>query len=172
VVFSELVPPDTADFRPIIQRIRRSDAQAVTPFIGSAGGMALFLKQADELNLWATKKLVGNFLFEFLFAELSKLYPLTSRLEGLQSINIAQMTDSSFTEAYTARYHTPAPQFADYGYDAVSILKACGVDTKCYRTSRAGVSGRLEFDAQARRSGIFEVKRLRSGSFEIVKTVR
>ena len=172
MVFSELVPPDTADFRSIIQRIRRSDAQAVTPFIGSAGGMALFLKQADELNLWATKKLVGNFLFEFLFAELSKLYPLTSRLEGLQSIDIAQMTDSSFTEAYTARYRTPAPQCADYGYDAVSILKTCGVDTKCYRTSRAGVSGRLEFDAQARRSGIFEVKRLRSGSFEIVKTVR
>jgi branched-chain amino acid transport system substrate-binding protein len=172
VVFSELVPPDTTDFRALIEKIRRSDAQAVSPFIGTANGMALFLKQADDLSLWAEKDLVGNFLFEFLLAELVKLYPHPARLEGLESINLAQMTDEKFKLAYEARYHEPPPQFADYGYDTVSILKLCGVDAGCYRVGRTGISGRLEFDDRGRRSGAFDIKRLQNGVFEKIQTVQ
>lgn len=171
VVFSDLLSPDTNDFRPLIERIRRSDAQAVAPFIGSANGMALFLRQADELNLWSGKKLVGNFFFEFMFVELSKLYPRVSSLDGLESVNIAQTTDDAFKRAYATRYHTDPPQFADYGYDTVSILKNCGTDTDCYQVSRPGVSGRLAFDNQRRRSGFFDVKEMRNGKFVTIRTV-
>jgi branched-chain amino acid transport system substrate-binding protein len=171
VVFSDLVPPGANDFRPIIEKVRRSNAQAVAPFIGSANSMALFLKQADELQLWSRKRLVGNFFFEFMHTELSKLYPRLLRLDGLQSVNIAQTTDSTFRQLYKNRYGTEPLQFADYGYDTITILKICGTDTECYRVSRPGVSGRLVFDEQNRRSGSFEVKEMRGGKFVSIRTM-
>lgn len=170
VVLSELFPPDVSDFRSLIERIRRSNAEAVAPFIGSADSMALFLKQSDELKLWADVKLVGNFFFEFLFAELSKLYPRLSHFEGLESVNLSQMTDDAFKRAYEERYETALPQFADYGYDAVTILKRCGTDKKCYQTGRQGVSGPLTFDAEGRRTGAFDEKELRHGRFVKIRT--
>jgi branched-chain amino acid transport system substrate-binding protein len=171
VVFSELLPAETTDFRPIIQKLRRSDARAVAPFIGSANAMALFLRQADELKLWSDKKLAGNFFFEFMLGELSRLYPHVLKLEGLESVNIHQTTETTFARRYADRFGSEPPQFADYGYDTVSILKACGIDIRCHRLERDGVSGKLIFNEQGRRAGSFDIRELRKGRFVTINQV-
>lgn len=170
VVLSELFSPELSDFRSLILRIRKSGAEAVTPFISSASGMALFLKQSDELKLWRDVNLAGNFFFEFLFPELTKLYSPLFQFDNLESVNLAQASESSFKKEYEARYHSTVPQFADYAYDAVNILKHCGVNQKCYGSLEHGASGPLKFDANGRRVGVFDVKMLKKGVFVTIQT--
>jgi hypothetical protein len=60
-------------------------------------------------------------------------------------------SDAGFKRAYAARFSAEAPQFADYGYDTIAIIKECGADTECYRRSRSGVSGQLTFEGHGRK---------------------
>lgn len=69
------------------------------------------------------------------------------------------------------RFSTLPPQFADYGYDTVRIVKECGTDTKCYRERRDGASGVLAFDESNRRTGAYEEKELRGGVFLTIRTI-
>lgn len=166
IVFFEEFPSEVVDFRTTIERIRRSGAQAVIPFLAPAQQLAAFLKQGDELNLWKDTGLAGNFFFEFMLKELTALYPNMQKWNGLESANLAQLTSPKFLAEYQRRFGKPAPQFADYAYDAMTIIKLCTTDTSCYRRPFTGVSGDVAFDpATDRRVGKFVSRTLEAGVF-------
>ena len=166
IVFYEEFPSDVLDFRSTITRIRRSGAQAVIPFLAPTQQLAAFLKQGDELNLWKEVHLAGNFFFEFMLKELKTIYPAVQKLNGLESANLAQLTTPQFLADYQKRFGKPAPQFADYAYDATAIIKRCALDKACYRRPFDGVSGEVAFDASTdRRLGKFVSRTLKDGEF-------
>lgn len=166
VVFYEEYPSEMVDFRTTIQRIRRSGAQAVIPFLAPTQQLAAFLKQGDESKLWKEVALAGNFFFEFMLKELTTVYPSWRKLEGIESSNLAQLTTQKFLQDYRKRFAKPAPQFADYAYDAMSIIKRCALDAPCYRRPFEGVSGQVEFNpATDRRIGKFVSRKLKNGVF-------
>ncbi|MBN8548437.1 MAG: ABC transporter substrate-binding protein [Deltaproteobacteria bacterium] len=166
VVFYEEFPSETLDFRSTIEKIRRSGARAVIPFLAPAQQLAAFLKQADELHLWKHTALAGNFFFEFMLKDLTASYPNLKTLDGLESSNLEQATSPQFLASYKKKYGSAAPQFADYAYDAMTIIKHCGLNTPCYRRPFDGVSGKVEFDKESdRRLGQVVLRVLRNGTF-------
>jgi ABC-type branched-subunit amino acid transport system substrate-binding protein len=169
VVFTRDFPDTEMDFRSIILQIRKSNAEAVVPFIWPVRQMAAFLTQGDQLHLWPQVALGGSLVFEFMYPELLKVYPALAKKEGLESVNLAKTTSANFIEAYRTRYNETPPQFADYAFDAAAILKQCGLDRECSRAPRHGASGQLAFCAQGWRTATFETKRLTDGKFIVVE---
>lgn len=169
IVYRETFPGSVTDLRSLIEKIRQSGAEAVSPFIGSAAQMALFMKQADELHLWESVHLAGNFAFEFLYDALLAVYPKLASLEGLESSNLKATTSSSFIEQYRNEFGEAPKQFADYAFDAVAIIRRCGTDQSCYRKTSLGVSGPIQFDRAGRRQAPFVLKRLHNGLFQEVE---
>lgn len=169
IVLSEEFADDAADFRTLIAKIKNSRAQAVTPFIWNAKQLALFLKQADELKLREKVELVGNFVFEILYKDLLPLYPNLANLDGLMSVNFADTTSPEFAAAFKASYGAEPAQFADYGYDAIAMVKRCGADSACLVQPFNGASGAVRFDARRRRLGTTVLKRLEHGAFVAVR---
>jgi branched-chain amino acid transport system substrate-binding protein len=168
ISYYEEFPSDVLDFRTTIERIRRSGAQAVLPFLAPAKQMAAFLKQADEMQLWKNISLAGNFFFEFMLKELVALYPNLRKLEGLESSNLAQETAPGFIADFKAKYAKAPPQFADYAYDAMTIIKRCALKSSCYREPFEGVSGPVKFDSETdRRIGKFVSKVFKNGEFVV-----
>lgn len=161
-------PDSETDFRPLLLRLRSSGADAVVPFIWPVQQMANFLSQADQLDVWSTIKLGGSFVFEIMQPQLLEVYPQLSKFEGLESVNFLDQTSTEFQAAYRRTFNEAPPQFADYAYDAVMLVKRCGSDSRCMRQPASGVSGPIEFGPTGRRIGKFVSKRLRQGTFQPV----
>ena len=168
VVLLETFPDSETDFKSIVLKVRASGAEAVSPFIWSAQQMSLFLREGDRIHLWSKVSLAGNVVFDLMFSQILPLYPRLKSLDGLESINFAEVTEASFIKNYKEKFGEGPPQFADYAYDVVEILKECGSDRSCMRRPRVGVSGQVTFDSTDRRLGTFVLKRLREGKFEDV----
>ncbi len=165
IVFSEEFPPSLLDFRTMIVKIKSSGAQAVTPFIWDARQLATFMKQADELGLWGKVDLAGNFTFEMLYRDLIPIYPRLAKMNGLVSVNFRSTTSPDFIKEYREHFGEDAPQFADYAYDVVKIIRRCGLDRSCSLEPFEGASGMNRFDETGRRIGDFALKELRGGVF-------
>jgi branched-chain amino acid transport system substrate-binding protein len=172
IVFSEEFPDSESDFRALITKLKASDAQALIPFIWNAKQLATFLTQADQLRLWDKIDLAGSFVFEIMFPELIKLYPRLRSMDGLISANFRNTTSENFIEGYRLEFGTPPHQFADYGYDAISMLKKCGTELECLLQPFDGASGRVEFSKQRRRIGELTLTELREGKFVEVGAVQ
>lgn len=158
--------PDTQlDFRTLITKLKASNAQAIAPFIYPAKQMAAFLRQADELHLWDTKELAGNFIFEIMGQELSKLYPQILKREGLLSVSFADTTSAEYKQAYLAEYNEPPPPFTDIAFDTYMLVATCGKNIECMLENRPGASGDLHFDAKRHRIGKHEMHVLHEGVF-------
>lgn len=166
IVFEEEFPSDVKDFRSLITRVRASGADAVMPFIAPAAQMTVFLNQADQLHLWKDITLAGNFFFEFMQEELATTYSNWSKLDGLVSTNLRQTTKPNFLRAFEKEFKEKPYQFADYAYDAMTIIKRCGTKADCFREPFDGVSGSVTFDVSSgRRAGEFVARRLVKGVF-------
>jgi ABC-type branched-subunit amino acid transport system substrate-binding protein len=165
VVYEQMVSPELLDFRAILPRLKKLNPDVVMPILVTSTQMATFMRQADDFHLWDVSALGGNFAFEFLYSKLLELYPRISKLDGLESNNLEQPENSSFSLKYQERFKELPPQFADYGYDVGIMLKTCAADIPCLVTNRPGVSGELRFDNLRRRQGTYVVKHLVNGKF-------
>jgi ABC-type branched-subunit amino acid transport system substrate-binding protein len=164
IVLTEEFPTDLSDFRSLLLKLRTSKAQAVIPFIW-AKQLADFMRQADQQKLWSKIDLAGNFVFEFGYTDLVKLYPEIAHLEGLLSVNFKQTTSKEFITEYKLRFNSEPPQFSDYAYDVIRMIQRCGFEKACLLQPAQGASGRNSFDETGRRIGEFALKELRSGVF-------
>jgi branched-chain amino acid transport system substrate-binding protein len=168
IVLTETFPDTETDFKSLVLRIRSSGAEAVSPFIWQPQQMAAFMKEADRMKLWKSVPLAGNYAFEFMFSQILSVYPRLSSLEGLESINFVEHSSPEFRADYKKRFNSDPPQFADYSYDVMAIVKECRKDAACYRKPRQGVTGAIAFGDDGRRVGRFASKRLVKGKFEVV----
>jgi len=155
IVAREFTRNDATDFRAILTKIKGEKPDAV--FYGGmdaqAGPMARQMKQ-----LGVKARLIsgdGACTPEFMKLAGDAAEGFYCTQAGLP---LERMTDKTFAERYRKRFNTEVQIYSPYSYDAVGVLvdamqRANSVDPAKYvvalpKTSYAGLTGRIEFDAK------------------------
>ncbi|MEI8328130.1 MAG: ABC transporter substrate-binding protein [Candidatus Taylorbacteria bacterium] len=157
------------DFRSEVTKILASNPDAVTNIFALADG----IKFIKELNAQKGKKkisLICDVNTEFALADYIKAVG-TSTFEGCISTNLPNLTSSSFKQLYFDKYGSNPLIGADWGFDAMTIVKSLVGVTKDQWTEKIqaasfnGVSGPVKFDESGTRLAASERHIFKNGQF-------
>ncbi|MBN8548974.1 MAG: ABC transporter substrate-binding protein [Deltaproteobacteria bacterium] len=153
----ERVSPSQSDFRSMIAKIKKSNADAVLALLLEGGNLHNFLTQARQLKLSLPIYSANGIPYDDLISKDMAI------AEGVVFFDYLVPGGPEFIQAYTKRFGAQ-PGFASArAYDALYLIKAaieqCGVQPaqirECLSTSKyAGRSGTISFD----RNGVLQSK--------------
>jgi branched-chain amino acid transport system substrate-binding protein len=171
ISYSDSYPPDETNFKSLLLKVKKSDAQAVYLAAYPTDG-ALILKQGRQMGLShqfvGSIAIVGGKQFFDLANDAS---------EGMLVVSSVPNNETKFFKDYNLRYPGEAPAqiiYAARAYDALMVvgqaLSTCGKpDTDCLRNqlfsvrNYSGPSGTFSFDSSGDMVSTFQLFRLGQG---------
>jgi len=168
-IVSETKVVDTNDMRTQVTKILASNPDAVTNIFVLNDG----IKFIKELNVQKGNKkiaLICDANTEFVIGDYIKALG-TSTFEGCLSTNLPDLTTQTFKQEYSERFQANPVIGADWGYDAIAIVKSLiGVPKdqwieKIGSVSFAGASGHVSFDENGTRLAAVERHIFKDGKF-------
>jgi branched-chain amino acid transport system substrate-binding protein len=159
----------SSDFRSEVTKILASSPDAVTIFLPS-GDIIKFIKEFSVQKGNMKIDLICDANTELSIGDYVKALG-ASVFEGCLSTNLPSLTTESFIQTYSKRFNANPLPGADWGYDAMSVVKDL-LNTpkdkwikKIQSESFDGVSGHVSFDENGTRNSISERHVFRDGKF-------
>lgn len=159
----------TDDMRTAITKALAANPDAITNIFVLNDGIR-FIKEFKAIKGNKKIDLICDVNTEFAINDYIKALG-TSTFEGCLSTNLPDMTSSQFKSEYKSRYGSEAVIGADWGYDAMTIIKGL-VGTpksewieKIQNSSFDGASGHVSFDENGTRPAVSERHIFRGGKF-------
>ena len=168
-IVSETRVTNTSDFRTYITKILASNPDAVTNIFVVGDGIK-FIKEFNVQKGDRKISLICDANTEFAVDEYIKALG-TSTFEGCLSTNLPNMSTDAFKQAYTKEFAGDPVIGADWGYDAIAIVKSLiGTPkdqwvSKIQSTSFDGASGHVSFDGTGTRPAVSERHIFKDGKF-------
>ncbi len=160
---------NSSDFRSEVTKILASNPDAVTNILTMADGIK-FIKELNAQKGNRKVSLICDANTEFVIGDYIKALG-TSTFDGCISTNLPNMTSESFKSDYKAKFGSDPVIGADWGYDAISIVKNI-MDLpkdkwveKIQSSSFAGISGKVSFDENGTRYPAAERHEFKDGKF-------
>ena len=157
------------DFRSEVTKILASNPDAVTNIFALSDGIK-FIKELNAQKGTRKVALICDANTEFALADYIKALG-TSTFEGCLSTNLPNLTTDQFSREYSAKFGSNPLIGADWGYDAVTIVKGL-VNTpkdqwnsKIQSSNFDGVSGHVSFDENGTRIAASERHVFKDGKF-------
>ena len=160
---------NSSDMRSEVTKILASNPDAVTDFFALEDS----IKFIKELNAQKGNKkiaLLCDANTEFAINDYIKALGTTT-FEGCFSTNLPNLTTESFRQTYNKEFNADPVIGADWGYDAVSIVKDLLNTPKDQWVSRIqaqsfdGASGHVSFDENGTRNAVSERHVFKNGKF-------
>ncbi len=162
-----------ADYRSIAARVLAEKPEATTFLVNVEDGLK-YLRALKELNAFRRMELICDvnttyYMEQYLAVLGSEIF------EGCLATVLPNDRKADFVKRFRKRFgHEPAP-FADYAYDAASLIRRLAsapkerwlLDTQ--HIVWRGVSGVIKFDQSGTRLGKAEIQVFRGGKFVKVK---
>lgn len=166
---SEIKIAKSAYIRSEVTKMLSGNYDAFTLLLPVSDGIR-FLKEYRDQKVDKNISLICDANIEMTISEYVKaLGP--EIFEGCLSTNLPDTMTSTFKKDYRARFNSDPTVAADWGYDAITIIK--GLEniskdnwlSKIARTSIEGASGHVEFDNTGTRVSISESRIFKDGKF-------
>lgn len=177
ISYSDSYSPDETNFKSLLLKIKRSDAQAVYLAAYPTDG-ALILKQGRQLGL------LHQFVGSIAIVGGKQFFDLAhDAAEGMFVVSSVPNSETKFFKEYNKLYPGEAPAqmiYAARAYDALMVvgqaLRTCGKpDTDCLRDqlfsvrNYSGPSGTFSFDSSGDMVSSFQLFRIRNKAFQVVE---
>jgi branched-chain amino acid transport system substrate-binding protein len=177
ISYSDSYSPDETNFKSLLLKVKKSDAQAVYLAAYPTDG-ALILKQARQLGL--SHQFVGSIAV----VGGKQFFDLANNAsDGMLVVSSVPNNETKFFQEYSKRYPGEAPAqmiYAARAYDGLMVvaqaLRACGKpDTDCLRDhlfsvrNYSGPSGTFSFDSSGDMVSSFQLFRIRNKAFEVTE---
>ncbi len=158
-----------SDFRSEVTKILATNPDAVTNIFGLSDGIK-FIKELNAQKGNRKIALLCDANIELAINDYIKALGTTT-FEGCVSTNLPNLMTSSFKQAYQQKFNSDPLMGADWGFDALMIVKdlvAIPKDkwiAKIQSESFAGASGSVSFDENGTRTAVSERHIFKNGTF-------
>jgi ABC-type branched-subunit amino acid transport system substrate-binding protein len=169
LVYDEMLP-SASDYRAVVNKLLGTNPDAISFFVNLEEGLK-FLKSFRELRGSRGIRLICDANVEMYISDYVSAFG-PELFEGCIATALPNRMSDSFKAAFERRFGEKPRLFADYAFDAASILRTVIGSPQEHRASEIqglsldGASGGIRFDESGTRLSDFEVHIFRGGRFE------